>query len=560
MTAWQVCVEDREGAILGAGILLDGEYVVTCAHVAGQGPGQGPGDEPGDEPGSGLLVRFVGRDGLPPSPAAVVPGCFTPEHAETGRGDVALLRLGTPVAGQPRILLRRQWRLGQRVSAFGYPSGLPRGRWASGELAGPAAAHSVLVQLDDSPASPRVERGFSGAAVIADETEEVIGMVKDRERDPQGRVCWMIPVDAMIESVPRLSLYVPGPSSDPGFSDGRDRPVTDTFQRALLRELALWLGSTAGPDGICVVAGGPESAREALLSNLALAGERDREATVSRTADAAIHAAGKTAEQVFRQLVAAFGGGTSAGADIAGLVADLGAPVAAILDSVDASAEPSLLLDTLAGAVARSPRPAVRLVLGFGDRIPDRVRAALVAELPGTRQCSGGPCAPAPCGDKYDRLAAATALLRDLVAAEERVSRRHEEVTALITEVPPLYVAAGAAVWVRLAVLRGTAGQGSGGRDAELTACETTLAGGLLRAKEAIAELDELVHRRNTLRSTLSLHRQLAASHGFDEDRRLSRYYQAARDVLWRAPCDLRLAEVAVDSHYSAIMRRAKSR
>lgn len=557
MATWQVCIEDREDAILGAGILLDSEYILTCAHVAK------PGLE--DEPGSGLRVRFDGRDGIPPCDATVVPDGFTPEDTETGRGDVALLRLHKPVPGQPRILLRRQWRLGQRVRVFGYPSGLPRGKWAGGKVAGPAAAHSGLVQLDDRLTSPRVDRGFSGAAVIADETEEIVGMIKDREPDPHGRVCWMIPVDAIVESVPRLSRYVVGPSSDPGFSDGRDKPVTDTAQRALLRELAQWLGSGDGPDGICVVGGGPESAREALLSRLALPGERGWEATVPRGADVAIRAAGKSAEQVFRQLVAGFGGGTSAGADVAGLVADLGAPVAAIIDGVDASGELPLLLDTLVGVVNRSPRPVVRLLLGFRARIPDRVRGALVAELSGQQRRHGGPGvpgpgAPAPGSDADDRLTAATARLDELVAAEERSCRRHGEVTALITEVPPLLVAAGAALWVQLAVLRGTRGQVGGWWGAELAACETVLEDGLTRAKEVIAELDALVHRRNKLRGTLRLHRQLAVSHGFDEDRRLSRYYRVARDVLWRAPCDLRLAQTAVDNYYDEIMRRVGSR
>lgn len=535
---------------MGAGILLDSEYVLTCAHVAGLGP-EG-------EPGSGLRVRFDGRDGLPPRPAAVVPGCFAPEDAETGRGDVALLRLGAPVPGQPRILLRRQWLIGQRVRIFGYPSSLPRGKWAGGKIAGPAAAHSGLVQLDDRLTSPRVDRGFSGAAVIAEETGEVVGMIKDREPDPHGRVCWMIPVDAIVDSVPRLSEYVARPSSDHGF-DGRDRrPVTDTAQRALLGELARWLGSGAGPDGICVVAGGPESVRKALLSRLVRPEERDWEGTGPRGADVAIRAADKTAEEVFRQLVAGFSGGTDAGADVAGLVADLGAPVAAIIEGVDASREPSLLLDTLVGAVTRSPRPAVRLLLGFGERIPDRASGALVAELPGRRRRPGGPGARG--GDLDERLSTAMALLTDLCEVEEQACFRHGEVTALIAGVPPLSVAASAAVSVRLAVLRGTRGHADGRWEAEFAACQAALKGGFLRAKTVIAELDALVHRRNALTGTLTLHRQLAAHHGFDEDLRLSHYYRTARDALRRPPCDLRLAEIAVESYYNAIMRRVVPR
>ncbi|MGH3164272.1 MAG: S1 family peptidase, partial [Trebonia sp.] len=204
---WQVCLEDDNGGILGAGIMLDGEYIVTCAHVV----------DPGPEAGESLVrVRFDNREIASPGQARIIPDCFCPAD-ESERGDVALLRLRDPLPGQPRTLLRGTWRRGQQVRVLGYPRGVPHGLWAAARIVGPAARPTQLVQLDVLPESPPIEPGFSGAAVIDDGTGDIVGMIRRCETGGGG-ACWMLPVKTIAAILGPVGRYLAAPSSDPEFS------------------------------------------------------------------------------------------------------------------------------------------------------------------------------------------------------------------------------------------------------------------------------------------------------------------------------------------------------
>jgi hypothetical protein len=542
---WQVCVEDGR-AVRGAGILLDGEHVLTCAHVVASGSGV-PEE-------TSLRVRFDGQGSMPYRSAEIVPGCFCPADDETGLGDVALLRLRAPLRSQPQTLLRRNWRVGQRVRVFGYPDGVPHGLWADATVAGPAASRSQLVQLNVNPDGPRIEPGFSGAAVTDSDTGDLIGMITSCEQEPRG-ACWMIPVDAIVKNMPRAADYVSGPSTDAGFSDLSAEVALDGAERGLLRELAWWLGSD-GPGGLCVIAGGRDSTREALLSRLTQRDEPGPGAvTGARAIDVAVRAAGKTASEISRQVVTGLGGGTTSGTSIARLVTDLGSPVGVVIDEMDAATEPDVLLDELIGLITRYPRPPIRLLLGFSSRVPDHVRNALIAELPAERR-RAELAAPASLLSKADGdLAEVSARLDELFAAEERASRKNARVVIRITDVPPPDVAASAALRIRLAVLRATR-EGAGMRWlAELEACERAIQDRSAQVTTAMEELDRLIARRDDLRSQLVLFEALAACQGLEEDHQVSRYHQSAQEMVTRAPCNLGLTEQAVDSYYKVIMR-----
>jgi hypothetical protein len=527
--------------------MLDDEYVLTCAHVVPPGSGE-----------SSLRIRFDSRESGPHLEAEIVPAGLCLADHDTGRGDVALLRLRAPVPGQPRTLLQRNWRVGQRVRAFGYPVDVPHGMWADAQIAGRAAARSRLVQLNVPHESPRIEPGFSGAAVIDGDTGDLIGMIRRTEQNP-GRACWMIPVDAIVKELPLVARYVSGPSTDPRFSDPRAKPVLDAGQRELLRQLAHWLGSD-GAGGVCVIAGDRDSVREALFSGLAQRDEADSgTASETRAVDVAIHAAGKTTDEVSRQLVTGLGGGAEAGADVARLVTDLGSPAGVVVDAMDAVSEPGTLLDELAGLVTRFPPPPLRLLLGFSTPVPDRLRNALVAEFP-VRRRPGDPPTPVRLRAGADaRLTEAEARLNGLITAEDGVSRAHANVATRIIDIPPPDVAAGAALQVRLAVLRATRADAGTGWYTELEACEHMLGSRQAQVADILTGLDGLLARRNGLREQLHIFSELAARDGLEEDEQLSPYYRTAYEMLRRAPCDLDRAEQTVRSYYHAIMRRRET-
>lgn len=542
---WQVHIAVNR-KVCGAGIMLDGEYVLTCAHVVVSGSA-----DLSSQPAPGIRIHFDGRDDLEPQAAEIVPSQVILEDPETRRGDVALLRLTRPVHDQPRILLRRAWWKGQRVRVVGYPTGIDYGIWAEAHIAGLAAKRSQLVQLNVAE-GPRVERGFSGTAVIDDGTEDVIGMI--RERDTHSGACWMIPVSAIIDNLALVSRYV-SPSTDRGFRTTDERQAWDPVRRALLSQFAEWLGSD-GPGGLCIVSGGPGSAREVLLSRLATGpGQQGDAATAHRAVDVAVHAAGKTAGEVARQVVNGLGGGGNAGADVARLAADLGPAVSIIVDAVDSAAQPAALVAELLGLVARCPRSAVRLLIGFSGQVPEHLRHVVVAELTALpRQYGRGSAAGGPPAAGI-RLPQVIALVEELAAAEDELCEKHTHVAKRIKDVPSPGVAATEALRRRLSVLR-AAGDAADGRwrMAELKACAQTAAQCLSDVRALLAQLDALLLRRNRLRDELKTHGEFAARYG-PENEEIVRYSLRARRLLGTPPCDLDRAERAVRAYYQAIRR-----
>lgn len=61
------------------------------------------------------------------------------------------------------------------------------------------------------------------------------------------------------------------------------------------------------------------------------------------------------------------------------------------------------------------------------------------------------------------------------------------------------------------------------------------------------------LHRRDELRGRLEAYGAKAAQLGYGEDSNLARLHQQAHDLLWRAPCDLRQATMAVKTYQQAV-------
>lgn len=68
----------------------------------------------------------------------------------------------------------------------------------------------------------------------------------------------------------------------------------------------------------------------------------------------------------------------------------------------------------------------------------------------------------------------------------------------------------------------------------------------LLRARESLTAVTAPLAVRAELRGRLDAYKAKVARHGFAEDSLLVERYDAARRMLWSAPCDLRVAEMAV--------------
>lgn len=198
---WRARIHGHRGAgIAGAGLLLTGRTVLTCAHVveAALRP-----SDPGPAPEGTVLVDFPGIEGAGPLPARVAEGGWL---RNPPAADLAVLELAqAPPAGvgaAPAGTCGTD--TGTPVTLFGHPAPVPDGLWARGRVTGPGGPHPGWRQVDGLDAvGARVERGFSGAGVWDLDRGLVIGVLASvlvpsgRDGADRPRVAWMIPLDLL---------------------------------------------------------------------------------------------------------------------------------------------------------------------------------------------------------------------------------------------------------------------------------------------------------------------------------------------------------------------------
>ncbi|MFE2601029.1 trypsin-like peptidase domain-containing protein [Streptomyces sp. NPDC059396] len=164
MTAAVAQILSGDGEVAGAGFLIAGDLVVTCAHVV-RAASHGPGDR--------VRLAFPNAGHSPRLTGVVLTEPWRTPEAE----DIAVLRLdGTPTGLDPLLLGSAEHCRGHRVRAFGYPQQAPPtghfGYATAGDLLTTAAGR--LLQLTGAN---DLTTGFSGGPVFDEVTGRVIGMV-----------------------------------------------------------------------------------------------------------------------------------------------------------------------------------------------------------------------------------------------------------------------------------------------------------------------------------------------------------------------------------------------
>ncbi|MGW5557859.1 trypsin-like peptidase domain-containing protein [Micromonospora sp. NPDC003944] len=167
-------------SVVGAGIQLTTDLVLTCWHVVDDGAG---GDQHGllvdtpSQPGTRVAAEVLWSRGVGPA----------------GDGDLAVLRCATPLPSTPAALADR----GDDefdVRIVGYPVNTPASVLVLARAVGPVDASTGWRQLDRvSAATAGIDRGFSGSGVYASDGA-VVGMVLARASVGQQLVGWMLPV------------------------------------------------------------------------------------------------------------------------------------------------------------------------------------------------------------------------------------------------------------------------------------------------------------------------------------------------------------------------------
>jgi hypothetical protein len=182
-----VRILDQHGSPVGAGFLVAGKRILTCAHVAAEALGFPDGSAP-----SGTLqLDFPLLEKSTRLTAHVQPA----QTYQPGKVDDVLVLdlLDEPPGGARALMFANQsetW--GKSFRVCGFPVGRDDGAWASGVLRGPVS--DGRIQLEDTKATGyAIQPGFSGSPVWYEAAGGVIGMVVAADTEKNVKAAFMIP-------------------------------------------------------------------------------------------------------------------------------------------------------------------------------------------------------------------------------------------------------------------------------------------------------------------------------------------------------------------------------
>ncbi|MEV6838290.1 serine protease [Streptomyces sp. NPDC051133] len=359
--SWIARIESPDGRVLGAGVLLAPDRVLTAAHVV--------------VPGRPYAVRLVGVRGLDAVAAGVRADEHVPQQQDASgdrSGDLALLRLATPLPAEHTTRLYRLASPHGPVSMYGFPDGDDGGRWHGATLVA-ARGRDSQVQLRPLTPGELAAPGFSGGGVVDDTTDRVIGVVLSVDSGPGSAFSYMSPTETILSHLPQVAAWTDGAEAvDPRLRTGPD--TAGALDVPFATELASWSRGEGWPVLVTVVPAHSDRAwtlrRAVTLAdrelrtrhNTSVFGHDPPETVPPAGAhDLALDVKGLTAAEVMDRIAARLGVPDDPRPERLG---SLRVPLAAVLVGVDEAAEPGALL----GLVDRLARQGARLLLVFRRR------------------------------------------------------------------------------------------------------------------------------------------------------------------------------------------------
>ncbi|WP_027344132.1 VMAP-C domain-containing protein [Hamadaea tsunoensis] len=184
------------GEQVGAGILVDRQHILTCAHVVTR---LLDSEDEADLLGTPIQVRLKGGEDEPGATVLFV-GSWR-EGEDDSRGDVAVIRLGRPTSRRPARFAPLSWPTIEptaRYVAFGYPPYADSGVPAELTLSPAPRANGVQLLSSREAELVHLESGFSGAGVYDVRTAQVIGMVTQAMPLGNGALGRMLPTEVLM--------------------------------------------------------------------------------------------------------------------------------------------------------------------------------------------------------------------------------------------------------------------------------------------------------------------------------------------------------------------------
>ena len=227
---WHARIFPSDGEVpVGAGVHVGGGRIITCAHVIELALGLA---DITTRPTGQVRVDFPQSMDRRVHRAQVIDNAWFPKRDEAG--DLAVLQIvgeddgdGAQPSSAPLRLIGSPAR--RTIQVLGHPVGQQNGVWARARLIGRGGPNIEWIQMDcPTLTGKRIQQGFSGAGVIDEEDDTVIGCVVAVDTAAEDRIAWMIPTDiiatywadlramclaapVMGQSQPRVTNPLPGP-------------------------------------------------------------------------------------------------------------------------------------------------------------------------------------------------------------------------------------------------------------------------------------------------------------------------------------------------------------
>ena len=184
---------------VGSGFLIDENRLITCAHIVTNAlKVKGISQE---APTDNLTVDFPLIEPNQLLQASVI--------AWIPKDDVAVLKIiGKPPSEAKALdLIDQPIIQGHEFRAFGFPTYLPNGIWASGNL-NTDVEGKLLLEYSGTTGTT-IQTGFSGGPVWDEALQGVVGMIQQTEAKPDAQVGLGVPIKRIVDSYKPLISLIP---------------------------------------------------------------------------------------------------------------------------------------------------------------------------------------------------------------------------------------------------------------------------------------------------------------------------------------------------------------
>lgn len=192
---------DANGRVSGAGFLVTGKYILTCAHVISQALRKYDIEKPSED----IILDFPATASRDVYKARVI--IWRPEE-NTDLAGLELLSEAPKGAEPPRLVLEDGANLwGHFFRAYGFPKGYELGVWSAGIVRGQTATNDWIQIESGQDVGYRIQPGFSGSPVWDESLSGVVGIIV--ASDVQSRAAFIVTTSKIAEVWPTLSFEPP---------------------------------------------------------------------------------------------------------------------------------------------------------------------------------------------------------------------------------------------------------------------------------------------------------------------------------------------------------------